>query len=70
MITSILYQVWFDTDSDAIMSCKPVGVITDNTCDIKCCKRVLDEFIVYVQSANGEEDAKDKAMKLIESWVS
>lgn len=69
MIAPILYQIFFNTYTNTFTSCEPVGVIMAQDCDIKCCKRVLDEFIVYVQSTEGVEDAKIKAMKLIESWV-
>lgn len=68
MITLIIYKIVYSADTNSILSCDAVGVITSEDCNINHTCRVLDIFITYIQ-AHSEEEAKIQAMKIVESWV-
>jgi uracil phosphoribosyltransferase len=63
MITSLLYQIKFNADTNSLTSCECVGVVTSDV-NIQCIKRVFDEFTVYTNAID-ENEATKSAMKLI-----
>lgn len=67
-MVTILYRVKHNADSDKLIACDAVGVVTDPDCYIMFTVRVFNEFTAFVNT-HSEVEAIEIAVKLMESWV-